>query len=80
MHISLAPFSLSVLSFLTSFSQVNITDAGPAMWVEQKAGRAIIDAGVAVCQQLFGKNSCGCTMPFLFPSSSFLSFSPLLSS
>jgi len=36
-----------------------VTDAGPARWVEEKADRAIIDAGAAVCQQLFHSSSCG---------------------
>ncbi|KYQ92788.1 lysozyme [Tieghemostelium lacteum] len=36
-----------------------VIDAGPAMWVEQDAGRAIIDGSPQLCKELFGVNSCG---------------------
>eukprot|EP01132_Coremiostelium_polycephalum_P005960 gene5960-7423_t len=39
--------------------KARVIDAGPAMWVEQNAGRAIIDASPTMCKELFGANSCG---------------------
>ncbi|EGC36595.1 hypothetical protein DICPUDRAFT_77770 [Dictyostelium purpureum] len=39
--------------------KATIIDSGPAMWVEQNAGRAIIDASPSACKYLFNANSCG---------------------
>ncbi|EGG23737.1 lysozyme [Cavenderia fasciculata] len=39
--------------------KAQIYDSGPAMWVEQDAGRAIIDASPTICQLLSGHSSCG---------------------
>eukprot|EP01132_Coremiostelium_polycephalum_P003942 gene3942-4924_t len=39
--------------------KAKVVDAGPNIWVEQKAGRAIIDASPPVCRDLFGSSSCG---------------------
>ncbi|EFA85801.1 hypothetical protein PPL_01032 [Heterostelium album PN500] len=39
--------------------KAQIIDAGPAMWVEQDAGIAIIDGSPQLCKELFGVNSCG---------------------
>ncbi|GAM20909.1 hypothetical protein SAMD00019534_040840 [Acytostelium subglobosum LB1] len=39
--------------------KAQIVDAGPAIWVEQDAGRAIIDASPSICKLLFNANSCG---------------------
>jgi len=39
--------------------KVYVIDAGPNKFVEEDAGKAIIDASPAVCTQLFGVSSCG---------------------
>jgi hypothetical protein len=36
-----------------------VIDAGPAYWVEEDAGKAIIDASPAVCSYISGHSSCG---------------------
>jgi len=38
---------------------LSVADAGPADWVENDAGWAIIDASPDACQNLFGSSSCG---------------------
>jgi len=38
---------------------VEVADAGPAAWVEDSAGKPIVDASTAVCLDLFGSSSCG---------------------
>ncbi|EFA75038.1 lysozyme [Heterostelium album PN500] len=39
--------------------KAQVIDSGPAMWVEQNAGRAIIDGSPQLCKDLFGASSCG---------------------
>jgi hypothetical protein len=36
-----------------------VIDAGPANWVEEKAGGPIIDASPDVCSHITGGSSCG---------------------
>ena len=38
---------------------VEVADAGPADWVEERAGRPLLDASPLVCSELFGVGSCG---------------------
>jgi len=38
---------------------LKVIDSGPACWVEEKAGRSIIDASYSTCQHFAGSNSCG---------------------
>lgn len=38
---------------------LRVIDSGPACWVEDKAGRAIIDASYTTCRYFTGSNSCG---------------------
>jgi len=40
-------------------SKVYVIDAGPAAFVENNAGKAVIDASPAVCNDLAGATSCG---------------------
>jgi len=43
----------------TKCVNVEVIDAGPGISVERSANRAIVDASVAVCRELFGSSSCG---------------------
>ncbi|KAF2069193.1 hypothetical protein CYY_009483, partial [Polysphondylium violaceum] len=36
-----------------------VIDSGPAEWVEQDAGRMIIDGSPSLCRELFNVGSCG---------------------
>jgi len=38
---------------------VQVADAGPAAWVEERAGMPILDASTQVCRDLFDSSSCG---------------------
>ena len=38
---------------------LKVIDSGPACWVENNAGRAIIDASYSTCKHFTGSNSCG---------------------
>jgi hypothetical protein len=39
--------------------RVRVIDAGPALWVEKDADKAILDASPSTCKRLFGSTSCG---------------------
>ena len=38
---------------------LKVIDSGPGCWVENKAGRAIIDASYSTCKHFTGSTSCG---------------------
>lgn len=38
---------------------LRVIDSGPACWVEDRAGRAIIDASYSTCRYFTGGSSCG---------------------
>lgn len=38
---------------------LKVIDSGPGCWVEEKAGRPIIDASYSTCKHFTGSNSCG---------------------
>lgn len=44
---------------------VEVADAGPAAWVEERAGFPILDASPLVCRDLFNSNSCGWSDRFI---------------